>query len=168
MAVDTTQAYAMIVGGTFAACVLISLCSRLKQPYDCLRRVARQYLIYPHLVRRHRFIGPWSRAAVLFQLCIVGVNVFCVTFQVSTIQDASRRAARLALLNLVPVYSSAHLSFLADICGISLHTVKSVHRCTGAIALPLLAFHIAAIMAAHIPFSLRVAENLWGLIVSFS
>jgi hypothetical protein len=168
MVVDTTQIYAIVLGGVFSACILISLRSRFKQSYDGLRRMARQYLIYPYLVQRHRFLGPWSRAAILCQLCIVAVNAFCVGFKASSIQDASRRAARLALLNLVPAYSSAHLSFLADICGISLQTVKDFHRCIGVVVLPLLAFHIIVTLAVQIPFSLRVATDLWGLIVSYS
>ena len=127
----------------------------------------RQHLLYPYLVRRHRFFGPWTRSAVLLQMCFVMANVFCVAFRTSSIHDASRRAARLALLNLVPTYGSTHLSFLADICGVSLHAIKAIHRSAGAMALPLLAFHAATTLAARTSFSLRVAENLWGLIVSF-
>lgn len=167
MALDAAHVYAIVVGGTFVACALFHLRSRLRASCDLLRQWARQYLLYPHLIRRHRFVGPWSWAAVLLQLGFLTVNAFCVGFRASSVHDASRRAARLALLNLVPAYSSAHLSFFADICGISLHAVWVVHRSAGLMALPLLAFHVAATMAARIFFSLRVAENMWGLVVSF-
>lgn len=167
MAIDATHVYASIVGSIFVACMLFCLRSRLRAFLDLIRRLMRQHLLYPYLVRRHRFFGPWTRSAVLLQMCFVMVNVFCVAFRTSSIHDASRRAARLALLNLVPTYGSTHLSFLADICGVSLHAIKAIHRSAGAMALPLLAFHAATTLATRTSFSLRVAENLWGLIVSF-
>jgi hypothetical protein len=168
MAIDAVHVYAAIVSSAFVVCALFRLRSPLRALFHLLRRWTRQHLLYPYLVGRHRFFGPWSRAAVVLQVCFVLVNAFCIAFRTSSIHDASRRAGRLALLNLVPAYGSAHLSFLADICGVSLRTIQTVHRSAGTMALPLLAFHVAATLAARTSFSLRVAENMWGLVVSFS
>lgn len=167
MAIDATHVYALIVGSMFVFCALFRLRSRLRALLDLIRRLMHQHLLYPYLVRRHRYFGPWSRSAVLLQIGFVTVNAFCVGFRATSIHDASRRAARLALLNLVPAYGSAHLSFLADICGVSLHAIKAIHRSAGTMSLPLLAFHAATTLATRASFSLRVAENMWGLIVSF-
>jgi hypothetical protein len=151
----------------FVACALFRLRSRLRALVNLIRRFTRQHLLYPYLVRRHRFFGPWSRSVVLLQICFVMVNAFCVGFRASSIHDASRRAARLALLNLVPAYGGAHLGFLVDICGVSLHAIKPIHRSAGTMSLPLLAFHAAITLATRTSFPLRVAENMWGLVVSF-
>lgn len=147
MTIDAIQVYAAIVSSTFVVCALFRLRSRLRTFGHLIRRWTRRHLLYPYLVGRHRFVGPWSRAAVLLQVCFVLVNAFCIGFRTPSIHDASRRAARLALLNLVPAYGSAHLSFLADICGGSLHTIQTIHRSAGTMALPLLAFHVAATLA---------------------
>ncbi len=152
----------------FVACALLRLRSRLRTLFNLVRRFTRQHLLYPYLVQRHRFFGPWSRSAVLLQTCFVMVNAFCAGFRASSIHDASRRAARLALLNLVPAYGGAHLGFLADICGVSLHTIKAIHRSAGTMSLPLLAFHAGTTLATRASFPLRVAENMWGLIVSYA
>lgn len=163
MTIDATHVYASLVGVTFIVCVLLS---RLRASSNLIRRLMRQHLLYPYLIRRHRLLGPWTRAAVLVQCCFVLANAFCISFKVSSIRDASQRAARLALLNLVPAYGGTHLSFLADTCGVSLHTIQVIHRSAGAMSVPLLAFHIATILALRTPFSLHVAENMWALIVS--
>lgn len=165
MDIDTTHAYAVAVGGIFIACALLRLRSRFKACFDFVHRLTLHYLLYPRLIRRHRFIGPWSWAAVLVQLWFVAVNAFCVGFRASSIHDVSRRAARLSLLNLVPAYSGAHLSFLADVFGISLRTFRVIHRSAGVMAFFLLAFHVAITMATRTPFPLHTAENMWGLIV---
>ena len=166
MIIDTAYIYALALGTAFVVSVLFRLRWCFRESFNLIRRYLRQHLVYPYLVQRHRLLGPWSRAAVLYQMCFVFANAFCVGFRTTSIQNASRRAARLALLNLVPAYGSTHLSFLADTCGVSLHTIRMIHRSAGTMAVLLLSFHITIVLALGTSFSLHVAENMWGLIVS--
>ncbi|PQE10457.1 cell surface metalloreductase protein [Rutstroemia sp. NJR-2017a BBW] len=123
-----------------------------------------QFLIYPQLIHRHRYLGPWSPAGVLAQLCCIAVNMFCVGFNASSLRVASLRAADLALINLIPAFASLHLSFPADVLGLTLKTYPRFHRVLGAMSCCLLAFHAITILASRTPFPLDQMENLWGLI----
>ncbi|KAF2844514.1 hypothetical protein T440DRAFT_436369 [Plenodomus tracheiphilus IPT5] len=124
----------------------------------------RTHLVYPRLIPRHRYLGTWSRADVLIQLSFVTANVFCVAFRAASLREAGVRAASLSLTNLIPAFTGPHLSSLADILGVSLCTFRRIHRSAGIMSLSLLAFHIATVLANRTPFSLRVAENMWGLV----
>jgi len=76
-------------------------------------------------------------------------------------------AANLALINMMPLYLGPHLSFLADLFGISLKSFRIVHRSAGVMSFVLMLLHIFVVIARGIGgFSLRVPENLYGVVVS--
>jgi hypothetical protein len=168
MAIETPHAYAIATAGFFIALLLLRVRSHFKAWIGFAHRMTLQHLVYPRLIRRHRFLGPWSRADVLAWMLFVAANTFCLAFGASSLGDAGRRAARLSLVNLIPAYGGPHLSFLADFFGVSLRIFRLIHRSAGMMALPLLAFHVATAMITHTPFPLRVAGNMWGLVVCSS
>jgi len=88
-----------------------------------------KHLTYPFIVRRHRLLGPWSRADVLLQLIYFTINMFCMTFRVTSVKEAGARAG--TMINMAPPFFGFHLSFLADILGISLSNYRRIHRMTG-------------------------------------
>ena len=165
MIVEAPQAYAMAAGGFFVALLLIRTRNRVKACFEFTHRSALRHLVYPQVIRRRRFIGPWTRANVLTQLLFLAANAFCISFRATSIRDAGTRAAHLSLINLIPAYGGPHLSFLADVFGVSLSAFRLIHRSAGAMSLPLLIFHVGVSMATRIPFPLRAAENMWGLVV---
>ena len=163
---EATQAYAIAAGCGLFCLLLFRARHLMKSLLKTVTLRTSQFLIYPQLLRRHRYLGPWSRANVLAQLCYIGVNMFCIAFNASSLRMASLRAADLALVNLIPAFASLHLSFPADVLGLTLKTYRRFHRVLGAVSCCLLAFHVFTMLASKTPFPLDQMENLWGLIVS--
>ncbi|KAH8726708.1 cell surface metalloreductase [Phaeosphaeriaceae sp. PMI808] len=161
---EITRAYAVAAGCGLFCLLLFRTRHLMKSLLKTVNLRTSQFLIYPQLVRRHRYLGPWSWADVLAPLCYIGVNIFCVRFKVPSLRVASLRAADLTLINLIPAFASLHLSFPADVLGLTLTTYRRFHRVLGAMSCCLLAFHVFTILASGIPFPLRQTENFWGLI----
>ncbi|KFY19587.1 hypothetical protein V493_07902, partial [Pseudogymnoascus sp. VKM F-4281 (FW-2241)] len=107
---------------------------------------------------------PWSRAGVLLQLIYTTLNLFCVGFRVSTISGAGLRAGSLAVVNMIPLFAGAHLAFFADQLGVSLKTIRAVHRSVGFMAFSLGLFHVLVIVASNVPFPLNESRNLFAVI----
>jgi hypothetical protein len=163
---DTTQIYAIAAGSIFF-CLLLLRTRRYIKPFLKIVNVqASQYLIYPQLIHRHRYLGPWSWADVLLVLSYIAINMFSIGFKSPSVHAASLRAADLSLINLVPALAGPHLSFLADIFGLSLTTYRRIHRSFGIMSCFLVSLHVFTMIASRVPFPLHKVENLWGLIVS--
>jgi hypothetical protein len=165
MIIDTPQAYGIVAGSFFVAFFFVRIRGHFEACFEFAHRLALRHLAYPQLIRRRRFIGPWTRADVLVQLLFFAANAFCIGFRALSVRDAGWRAAHLSLINLIPAYGGPHLSFLSDVFGVSLGTFRLIHRSAGVMSLPLLIFHVGVAMATRTPFPLRVAENMWGLVV---
>lgn len=175
---DITQAYAIATGGSFIIIFLVNLISPFL-PY--IGRLVRhlsvrlayytslfvlRHISYPYLIHRHRFVGPWSRIAVLLQLLFITVNIFCVSFQVSSISEAGLRAGTLSMINMIPLFAGMHLSVLADLLGMSLRTYRRVHRSAGLISFALMLFHVVVVVASQVSYALDKPQNLFAVIVS--
>ncbi|KAF2672904.1 cell surface metalloreductase [Microthyrium microscopicum] len=161
---DVTQAYAIAAGCGLFCLLLFRTRHLMKSLLKTVELRTSQFLIYPQLVRRHRYLGPWSWAGLLVPAGYIAVNMFCVGFKASSLRVASLRAADLALINLIPAFASLHLNFPADVLGLTLKTYRRFHRVLGAMSCCLLAFHVFTSLASRTPFPLDQMENLWGLI----
>lgn len=158
--------YAIAAGGIFTGLFLIQALSILINWTNLFSVLASRHLILPFVVHRNRLLGPWSRASVLLHAIYVAVNVFLVLFRIKSFINAGRRAGELALVNLIFPLSASHLSFLADLLGITWRTCRRIHRAAGWMATGLLAFHvIAAVQARQFSFPLGASQNLFTVIV---
>lgn len=158
--------YAIVAGGIFASFGVARAASSLTGWTKVLDVLFRQHLTLPFLLRRHRFFGPWSRGSVLLHLFYITVNFFLVFFRHNSLTAACHRAGALALINLIFLLSAIHLSFLADILGITLRSCKRVHRAVGWMTLALQAFHITvAILAFKVDFPIREPGNAAAVLV---
>lgn len=162
---NTTQIYAMIVGASFGFLLLVNTLPYIRAMLAFAHRLTLQHLVFPQLLYRNRYLGPWSRADFLTQSCYIAANAFCLGFKAVSLSEAGTRAAHLSLINIAPAFAGPHFSFLADILGVSLHTFRSFHRAAGVMSVMLLAFHVATVMAAQAPFPLHVAKNLGAVVV---
>ena len=165
---DVTQAYVVVVGCGLFCLLLFRTGHLMKSLMKTVDLRTSQLLIYPQLLRRHRYLGLWSRAGVLAQLGYIAVNMFCVDFNASSLRVACLRAVDLILINLIPAFASLHLSFPADVLGLTLTTYCRFHRILGIMSCCLLGFHVSTMLASRTPFPLDQTENLWGLILSTS
>ncbi len=132
-----------------------------------------RYLTYPYLVCQHRFWGPWTLADIIIQFIYIASNSFCLGFRVSrlgfrvaSIAKASMQAGTLSLINMIPLFLGPHLSFLANILGVSLSTFWHIHRSAGLMSPALVLFHALVIVISGTAFASSDAKNLPAVIVS--
>lgn len=157
--------YVIAVGGIFTILFLLTLRPHLVQFIDYLVLWKSKYLTYPQILRRHLLLGPWSPAGFVVHAAYIAVNVSCLEFWKLTTTEAGLRAANLALINMMPLLLGTHLSFLADLFGVSLKTFRIMHRSAGLMSFVLMLLHVLIRVASRVSFSLSVPENLYGLIV---
>ncbi|KAH8747833.1 hypothetical protein F5882DRAFT_265776, partial [Hyaloscypha sp. PMI_1271] len=112
---------------------------------------------------RYLLFGPWTLAGIIVYTTYIAANVYCLEVWKLPALKVGLRAANLALINIMPLYLGPHLSFLADLLGISLKSFRIVHRSAGIISFVLVLLHILVVIARGIGgFSLSVPENLYG------
>lgn len=163
---DIISIYAITAGGVFVALFLISILPYLYQTAKSLEVYISRYLIFPFFLRRHRFVGPWTRGAVLIHLLYTGANLFCLCFGVSSPTEFADRSGTLAVVNMVASYTAGHVSFYSDILSISRHTCLQIHRATAWMVSGLLVLHVVLISTIQRSLSFDRTSNLFALIVS--
>lgn len=124
---DITQANAIAAGGIFLTLSFVNYLSNVLQLIRLVLNTVMHHM-YPCVLSRHGFLGPWTRASILFQLVYITLNVVRITIQVSTVRQAGLRAGTLSLINMVPLFVGLHHRFLADLFGISLDEYRFIHR----------------------------------------
>jgi hypothetical protein len=163
---DISQAYAIVVGGSFCLLLLINGLPLIARLVRYLSPLVSKHLIYRYVLHRHRLLGPWSRAGVLVQLIYVAGNVCCFKFWDTTISQAGLRAGTLAMINLIPLFAVPHLGTLADLLGVTLSTFRQIHRSAGVMAVVLTIFHVLVMIASQPSFPLDLPQNKFAVIVS--
>ncbi|KAJ6112290.1 hypothetical protein N7523_002112 [Penicillium sp. IBT 18751x] len=157
--------YAIAAGGIFLALFLIRTRHVVLHWTESFSVLLSGHLTLPILVRRHRILGPWTRAGVLLHVSYIAVNIALVFFRTKSLVDSGRRASELALINMIFPLSAAHLSFLAGLLGISWHTCRKIHRATGWMAVAMLSIHIIAELQGQMfSFPLYETRNLLTMI----
>jgi hypothetical protein len=160
---------AISIGGFLSILVLVRLASFLTESADVVSLFISKHLIYPYLVDRHRICGPWSRANLLLCFAYAALHVFFISFRTTNAEIAGYRAGTLAVINLALLIPTTHLSFLADIIGVSLVACRRMHRVVGWMSGMLLAFHITLAMTiGQREWNLNNQSNLFALFVSFT
>lgn len=140
---------------------------RLAQPlYQRVSRASSKHLFYTHLVRRHRYLGPWTPAGVLAQVVYLSGNVLCLSFQAGSTVEVGKRAGRMALINMVPLFAGSHISSVADALGVSLVTARLLHRSVAAMVSVLVLVHLLFALAAAPSFGVGVAQDVFAIVVS--
>lgn len=166
---DITQIYAIATGAIFGLVLMIRVASffvRFFRPYSVL---LMKHFLYPHVLRRHRFFGPYTRAQVLLHLLYLAVNIFCSIFGVSSIKELGTRTGTLSLINMIPSYFGYHLSFASDMLGLSIINYRRIRASTGAMSVFLGLFH-AVVSVANVTNSklFSASGQLVGFIVKLS
>lgn len=158
--------YAIAAGGIFLALFLIQIRHVLVDWTESFSVLLSGHLTLPVLVRRHRILGPWTRAGILVHVSYIAVNIALVFLRTESLVDSGRRAGELALINMIFPLSAAHLGFLAGLLGISWRTCRKIHRATGWTVVALLSFHIIAeLQGKTFSFPLAETQNLLTVIV---
>ena len=163
---QTVEIYAIAAGGILVALASFSLFPQLRPAFRRLSLLGSKYLTYPHLIHRHRLLGPCSRADILAQAVYVTANVLCFSFKASDFQKAGLRAGTLALVNVIPLFAGFDFGRLADILGLPLEKMRGVHVSAGVMSVVLMAIHVSTVLVQKVPFGLREGKNVFAVIVS--
>lgn len=164
--IDLTEGYAIAVGGILLILVLVESLSHLGWFFRTVYLWISKHLIYPYALRRHRGIGPWSRATVLIQLAYITAKMICLSFRNPSLSEAGPRAGNLSLINLIPVFAGPHHGFLAERIGLSLSSLRRVHRSASLTSFSLALFHVLVTVANRKSFPLSRSGNIFTVIVS--
>ena len=85
----------------FSVLLLIRTVSLLAGCGHLFSLIVSQHLTLPFVIRRHRFLGPWTRAGVFLHLSYAAINIFLLFFRIKSLTGAGRRTGELALVNLI-------------------------------------------------------------------
>jgi hypothetical protein len=165
---DILVLYAIVVGSLLGLLLVLQALSFISPWTTALARVVARHFSYPYFLRRHRLFGPWTRAGLILHILYVSLNILLFLFRTTSVAAAGNRAGTLALINLIFLVSTPHLSFLSDLLGISLRLCHRIHRAMGWTVAALLLFHVCTVLfSKRATFSLQQANDLFTLIVSF-
>jgi len=67
---------------------------------------------------------------------------------------------------MIPLLAGPHFAFLADLLGLSLKTIRGVHRSAGWMTAALVLLHAMA-AASDGPLPIDVSQNLFAVVVRF-
>ena len=139
---EATQIYAITAGSVFAILTIINALLSIMQKLHACNMIILKHLIYPFLIRRHRLIGPWTRVDALWRVVYLTINVFFSVFPLLSMAETAKRAGHISLINMIPLFLGPHLSFLADILGLRLHTYQILHSASAAMTFTLGVVHV--------------------------
>lgn len=162
---DIVQGYAIAAGGAFSIVALFHLIPYILPVVTHVSLSISKHLTYRYVVSRHWILGPWTGANVVVALVYIAVNSFCVGFGASTIADVGSRAGTLAVVNMIPLFAATHLAFASDCIGLSLRSIRIVHRSAGFMTFFLSLLHIIVVAASNVSIRLDVPRDLFAVIV---
>lgn len=153
---------------TKAACPLILELGNFPPLHAIVKfvyRLTSEHLIYPTLLRRGKYISRWSRGDALLLLAYFGFNISCILVPLPDIDQICRRSGTLSVINLLLVFAAPHLSFLADMLGLSLHSCRRFHASAGSVAFLLAVSHAVLAAVSQGKLDLGRPRDLFALIV---
>jgi hypothetical protein len=155
------QVYAVVMGGIFSVLLLLNGWHRIARLGRYLSPPVLKHMVYRYVLHRHGLLGPWSRAGVLLQLIYIAGNITCfclgasgVKPQASRLSEAGLRAGTLSVINLIPLFAGPYPDSLADLLGVTLSTVRQIHRSAGIMAVLLAVIHVTVAVVTRPSFAL--------------
>ncbi|KAA8649652.1 uncharacterized protein ATNIH1004_002323 [Aspergillus tanneri] len=137
--------YTAVVGGVISILVFYNIFSRMHTRFSGSHRLAT--FMYP----------------VPFRTYLVG-NGACNFIGVQSLSEAGSRAARLSLINLIPMFISGGYEFGARLLGVSLQTYGAFHRMVGLVAVIEATIHVL-IIAQTRSISTSNTMQVYGVLV---
>lgn len=164
---DVLQWYASVVG----CIVFIVICAGF---VDALRILGviqvlfARHCLYPYILDRHRWIGPWTRAAFLRKSIFIAGNTVALLLASDTRKSLAHNAGVLALINMMPLFLSLHHSAGADLLHLTLSTYRALHRETALVTTCLVSVHVGVMCFNETPFSQADQRHVDRIIVGFT
>jgi hypothetical protein len=163
---ELTRVYSIIIGAVFVLLVLYRTILNLFRALQLhTLHFVLKHLVYAVVLRRRRFLGPWTRWYLILQFLYWGITLSCVSIGVKTLAQAGARAGTLGVILLVPLFFGGHLSFAADLLGMPLLAYRQVHGSIGTSVFVLSLFHALVNVITGPGLSFQNNLQLYGLIV---
>lgn len=158
-----------IYGLTLAGAFLILLSRRVliwsRRLLKQLQRLCDKHLHFSYAISRRRWIGPWTRLVVLRQTIMTTITLFVVVYRATDARSIVSHAGVASVVNMAPAYLAPHISYSADLFGLSLRTFRSLHVEIGVSMVLPTAIHIAAALKNFSTPVWAGMENQYGIIV---
>lgn len=164
---EVIEIYAITFGCFLSLIVLGKYLARFV-PWSTINLFFNQHFVYPYVLGRHSFLGPWTRLGTFMHLSYVSIIAFILFFKSNSAHTLGRRAGSLALINLVFLVASFSLSRTADLLGISLKTSRRAHRAVGWIVFILSAIHVSITVIIESEAPAEAPNRIFGIVVSYS
>jgi hypothetical protein len=142
---DALIIYAITAGALLLALVFIRVLRSLSQWKSPIRVFISRHFIYPYVISRHTLWGPWNPVGIFVHLIYATVNSILVFFRRTSLENVGRRAGALSLINMIFLLGAGHLSYAADLLGVSLRGYLRIHRATGWMTTVLVMLYVAAL-----------------------
>ena len=166
LAMNLPQLYAIAAGGLFALIFIFRvIVSILRATSQQVSSFFFRHLIYPFILQRHRFWGPWIRLDVAVQIVYWVCTLFFILYGVSSSVDIGSRAGRVALVNMIPLYSVTHLSFLANALRITLRFSRRLHDSIDVMTAGLSIVHVILSFVKNQMFSSKTSAYMYCVLV---
>lgn len=157
--------YAIALAGILVTLVLFNVVITHRHVLRRRRPLWVANILFRAVFRRHDWPS-WTWSTVVCQLLLVSSNATLVFCRATDIESAARNAGQVAILDMVLFYLGPHFSFLADVLGVSVSTVKSIHSGMTLPFVVTIAFHAVVLRPPHSIFATPPSKELYGVIVS--
>lgn len=125
-----------------------------------------RHVIYARSYWRFLRFGCTSRTHLIFTVIYFAGTGVCNVVRVHSVQDAGKRAAKLSLINLFPMFLGGGYEFAARLLGISLQSYGFLHRTFALVALFEALAHVIIVARSRL-ISWENEMQFYGLLVSF-
>ncbi len=162
------QIYVIVADDVFLVLIIIQGFSFIQWILQSIVIIIFKYLIYLFIVRRHRSLDSWTLVDVLLQLLYISLNVFCVTFRVTSFNEVEDRAEILSIINMMSLFFDLHLSFLVNLLSLSLFSYRRIHFFAEIMSFALVTLHLFVAVHNDSTYFLREPQNIYLIIVSYT
>ena len=124
---DVTRIYAIVAGSLFAVLTTINFCIHLCTILQTFTVWILRHIVRHFILQRHRLVGPWSLRGFILRCIYILTNIFCSIYRIRLVVEAGKRTGIILLINLMPLYFGPHLDLLAELLGVSLYDLHTIH-----------------------------------------
>ena len=162
---NVVEVYGLILGVVHLILVSRHVLSWGKRLLKQLHRLSDKHLRLPYALSRRWWIGPWTRLVVLRQVIMTTITLFVVFYNATDASSIVSHAGVASIVNMTPVYLAPHMSYGADLFGLSLPTFRSLHAEIGASMVLPVTVHVAAAMKNSSTPLWAGTESQYGVLV---
>lgn len=147
MILESINIYALVLSSLFTTFIILTyMLPVFLYLYKTIILYTTKVFYYTFVLPRYKWIGPWTVVAITLQSTYIISNLISLLLGVSSFSEVALRAGKLALINLLPLFLSPNLGYLADLFGISIRSFKTIYRSFERMSFALAIVHVSPIL----------------------